>query len=274
MYSKVEIITPELAKLYLERNIDNNRKLCTKNISLYASAMKSGDWQLTSQGISFNESGHLTDGQHRLMAIIKAGVPVKMYVTYGEPDGSIIHDRGRGRSINDVMNMSGDIKVTPAHVSLTNCIFNFAVGTCANVPDSTKMRFIACNESFLDEIINASRKGANHAIAKTAPAQSAAFFGVLSGISKETMKKFFYVLNSGFQESSSQSAAIVARKFIENGWRKEFDYYNYSARRRVFDVVSASLADFDKGIARHKIYSPGTKNAFQGSIDNIKSRYL
>lgn len=274
MFSRVETITPEIAQQYLERNLENNRRLSTKNIALYANAMQSGDWQLTSQGISFNESGQLTDGQHRLMAIIKAGVPVKMYVTYGEPDESIIHDRGRGRSINDVMNMSGDIKITPAHVSLTNCIFNFTAGTCASVPDSTKMRFIAGNESLLDEIIDASRKGANHAIAKTAPAQSAAFFGVLSGISKETIKKFFCVLNSGFQESSSQSAAIVARKFIESGWRKEFDYYNYSARRRVFDVVSAALADFSNGISRRKVYSPGAENVFQESINNIKSRYL
>lgn len=275
MYSKVEIITPELAKLYLEKNIENNRKLRHTNIATYADAMKKGEWQLTSQGITFNDKGQLTDGQHRLHAIIKAGVPVEMYVTYGEPSSSIIHDRGRIRSINDVMNMSGGEKVSVANVSITNSIFNFAKGTHADIPDSTKMEFISEYKTLLDEIIDASRKGADHSIAKNAPSQSAAFFAISSGISKETIKRFFFVLNSGFQDNASQSAAIVARKFIENGWKKEFDSYNFSARKRIFDIVCLAINDFDKGIARKKVYPLKSANPFiDAARDEIIKRYF
>ncbi len=52
-------------------------------VAQLAHYMKEGHFQLTHQGIAFNEDGELFDGQHRLLAVMKSGVPVQMVVTRG-----------------------------------------------------------------------------------------------------------------------------------------------------------------------------------------------
>lgn len=101
----VEFITPKLAATYLERN-KNNRNIRDRVVEAYAREMKAGNWVVQHQGIAFNENGDLVDGQHRLHAIVKAGVPVQMTVTRGLPVecvGGI--DQGAKRKFEDVLKM-------------------------------------------------------------------------------------------------------------------------------------------------------------------------
>ena len=66
--------------------------------------MINGDWQLTHQGIAFDTTGRLIDGQHRLHAIIEAGVPVQILVTRGCSASSFsILDRGANRRPSDIL---------------------------------------------------------------------------------------------------------------------------------------------------------------------------
>ena len=55
-----------------------------------ATLIKNGEFTLTHQGIAFDEDGNLIDGQHRLHAIIKAGIAVKMEVSSGWPRSNIL----------------------------------------------------------------------------------------------------------------------------------------------------------------------------------------
>ena len=75
-------ITPALASDYLAGN-SINRPLRKRVVERYADDMKKGRWEITHQGIAVDNDGTLLDGQHRLHAVIKAGVPVKMMVTVG-----------------------------------------------------------------------------------------------------------------------------------------------------------------------------------------------
>lgn len=79
-----ELITPELAAAYLNKN-SVNRNLKDTSIGRLAADMRDGKWRLTHQGIAFYEDGRLSDGQHRLHAIIRSGVSVMMSVTRGLP---------------------------------------------------------------------------------------------------------------------------------------------------------------------------------------------
>jgi len=72
-------ITPEDARAYLEKNNDN-RNINSKRVDAYANIMRSGGWMETGQPIIVSDSGMLIDGQHRLMAIVRADVPVTMLV--------------------------------------------------------------------------------------------------------------------------------------------------------------------------------------------------
>jgi hypothetical protein len=79
---EVKLITPEMAKKYLEKNADN-RKIRKTTVATYANDMKNGRWELTHQGIAFNDQGELVDGQHRLAAIVDSGVSIRMVIANG-----------------------------------------------------------------------------------------------------------------------------------------------------------------------------------------------
>lgn len=109
METRVMEITPAIADNWLKNNTNRkNRKLSHERVAQYARAMLSGNWVLTHQGIAFDTNGDLIDGQTRLNAVVKAGVPVMMNVTTGvECDGLMEIDTGRTRTYNNIMTMAG-----------------------------------------------------------------------------------------------------------------------------------------------------------------------
>lgn len=96
-------ITPEYASELLKNN-KNNRKVKTETVRKYASIMKAGKWSLTHQGIALYKNGEIADGQHRLLAIVSAGVAVQMLFTTGVEieDGALI-DELAPRSMSDAI---------------------------------------------------------------------------------------------------------------------------------------------------------------------------
>ena len=109
MKTEVVRITPEMAAEWLKLNV-GNRPISNAIVESYTRAILSGNWSLTHQGIAFDENGVLRDGQHRMNAIIRAGIPVEMNVTFGMPwaDGEIKEiDTHRVRTYNNIMQMSG-----------------------------------------------------------------------------------------------------------------------------------------------------------------------
>jgi len=107
MHTQLIQITPQLAKDYLERN-PKNRNVSERLVQKYAQDIQQGQWALTHQGIAFYEDGTLADGQHRLFAIIKADLPVRMMVTSGLKQSDAINiDAHRARSAIDGIKIGG-----------------------------------------------------------------------------------------------------------------------------------------------------------------------
>ena len=111
MESRIEMIGPEEAKVYLETaNGENPRPLRANHVKWFADLMIKGDFRLTHQGLAFDVNGKMKDGQHRLHAIIAAGVTVPMLVSYKVPEASFeVVDSGMTRSIYDRFNTTADI---------------------------------------------------------------------------------------------------------------------------------------------------------------------
>lgn len=104
---EVATVTPEIARAWLDKN-HRNRKASTGHVDAMARDMKNGDWRVTGDAIRFDDADNLIDGQHRLMACIKAGVPFTTFVMYGLPayvQTSI--DIGKSRSASDYLTMNG-----------------------------------------------------------------------------------------------------------------------------------------------------------------------
>jgi len=102
-FSERMLVTPAMAVEWLNRN-RNNRPLNVPRVAMLKKAIEDGTFALTHQGIAFyGNFDELADGQHRLAAIIEAGIAVEMIVSWGLTK-DVVHaiDRGRPRSIANV----------------------------------------------------------------------------------------------------------------------------------------------------------------------------
>ena len=101
----IEKITPKIAADYLEKNI-TNRRLDPVRIATYKEDILNGCWQLNGESIKFDCDGNMIDGQHRLMAIIKAGIPVQIVVMRDIDASSVLTiDTGRNRTFSDFLTL-------------------------------------------------------------------------------------------------------------------------------------------------------------------------
>lgn len=107
METRVEFITPEIAIRYLAGN-ENNRKVSPGVVKQYCESVKRGEWRLNGESIKFDTDGNLLDGQHRLYAIIKAGIGVRTLVTRGlDREVFVTIDIGKKRTASDCLGMIG-----------------------------------------------------------------------------------------------------------------------------------------------------------------------
>lgn len=129
--SGIEFIWPQKAAEMLENNL-NNRKVSQNVVDLFARDMANKEWELNGESIKFDRNGRLIDGQHRLLAIIKAGVSVQTFVVRGlSPKTIYTQDTGRRRSLKDAFDVEG-IKysnlipgIIKSHNSLQNSGHNY-----------------------------------------------------------------------------------------------------------------------------------------------------
>lgn len=108
MQIEIETIQPDVAKHMLVSNTIN-RALSTHTVSKYASAMERGEWMLNGEAIIFDNSGKLANGQHRLHACVKSGIPLKTLVVRGVQEESFkTFDGGKNRKAADILSISGE----------------------------------------------------------------------------------------------------------------------------------------------------------------------
>ena len=106
--SIVITITPEFAwDLFAKTNF-KNRKVDWGKVKKYIDIMKNEKWYNTHQGMAFYDDGSLADGQHRLLAIGYAGIPVTVSVSSGIiVEASYGIDQGKKRTTGDVAKING-----------------------------------------------------------------------------------------------------------------------------------------------------------------------
>jgi hypothetical protein len=103
----VEVVTPRLAKELLTRNV-SNRPALKPVIASYAAAMRAEAWKLNGESIVISDAGLIRDGQHRLMAVVEAGVDVPMFFTSGVDDNTYrTLNTGRSRTASNVLSIEG-----------------------------------------------------------------------------------------------------------------------------------------------------------------------
>lgn len=102
-----EFISPARAKELLS-TIKHERRLQESWVTHLAKLLVDGRFQEIGDTIRMSWDDSLLDGQHRLNAIARGDIGVWMWVVYGlDPQSQDVMDRGRRRTVGDVLTIHG-----------------------------------------------------------------------------------------------------------------------------------------------------------------------
>lgn len=117
----VETVTPEQAAAWLKTNV-NNRPIREHTVRQYANDMRAGRWRLNGDPIRFNDGSGLIDGQHRLTAVVEAGVPIESVVIRGlGDDDKVTFDSGVKRNFSDILKFRGERSALQLAAGIRSC---------------------------------------------------------------------------------------------------------------------------------------------------------
>lgn len=250
MEAKVERITPETAAKYLKRNVDNYRKISKRKVSLYAAEMKAGKWQNNGEGIMFDETGRLKNGQHRLAAIIMAATPVEMLVIRGVSDNVSIYDSGMVRSMRQIANASGCEDMT----SLETAAGTILAGAFERIPKGQTLEYLQGHAEELKRAYTLSGANGKHLSSRTS-AVLATVLQLYDGMKAYEVEVFFQIFNSGNvvgTDGYDPSPALVARRMIESAYKMKS--VNDRAQREMLEIFTLAMNDFRQGKSRQMNY--------------------
>lgn len=104
----IHTFEPSVCKIIFESLNPKNRKFKQIHGEKLTRVMSEGKWDANGETIKFDQNGNLIDGQHRVYAAWKSGVPLKTVVVYGlEPESQNTIDVGAKRNISDVLTLNG-----------------------------------------------------------------------------------------------------------------------------------------------------------------------
>ncbi len=247
-----EIITPEMAKEYLTHNTQN-RKLRASVVSKYVRDIINDEWECNGQSIVFDEDNKLKDGQHRLTAIMKAGVPEKVLVARGVSRDCKIYDRGLGRKAADVLKLEG-YEVNTRIIGAINLDLTFFKKVISPTDAEIENTYINNCDS-LERSYKAASIGSNFKNSKNINTSAGILTGaymLMSGLlDEESLSRFARIVNTGITTKESEYAAItfrndlISNRVVVNGAGK---------RPRYIYAIQRAMLDFANGIPRTKSY--------------------
>lgn len=107
--SRMQDVTPEWAKRRLEETdaavLEGKMPQRTRRphlVDKHARAMQEGRWRTNGQSISLSPEGWVVNGQHRLAAVVKTGLTIRMIVALNVPVDSFATIDMGGRTLPDV----------------------------------------------------------------------------------------------------------------------------------------------------------------------------
>jgi hypothetical protein len=251
MTTSKEFVTPDMALDWLSKN-ENNRHLVPADVDYLRDCILSGAWRVTHQGIAFYEDGTLADGQHRLHAIMEAGVGVWINVTKGMPlQNADAIDRGKTRSNKDHLHFRG-VKSDTRRVAACVCMINqYFVERSENATRWAKRRlrpdeFAKFYDSFSDGIDFAYSSNKQLHACVVAAIASAWFTA-----DRDRLAQFRSLLSSGAATDAGDHAAIRLRDFLI---KKQYGQ-GESARNDLFLKACSALRAFLDGRSISKLYA-------------------
>ena len=266
MYSTaIEIITPEIASKYLEKNTNNYRNVRQDRVSAYALEMKNGNWKNNGEAIVFGTDGVLKNGQHRLMACVKSNTPFETLVIRGCDES--IYDYAYTRTTRQEL-LNENVNTSVAVIGSVKMLFRLLFSVKA-VPEMTIRNYIKNNNKILNR---ASEITKSSNISKKSACILVIYCMLKTHeIPEDVMAEFINVLNSGNSVGCDEpSPALVARRQILS-----IPARGEVAQNLVANITIYALRDYKNKKQRTKNYRILNGSALKeivrkvGEIDDI-----
>jgi hypothetical protein len=224
MHTKNETIMPADAKRILETKNNANRPISQRTVEKYAQEMKAGRWRLNGESIIYGISGNLMDGQHRLLACVKANVPFETTVTRAVPDEYFdTLDDGKTRNLSDVLAIRGETYGKEMASALT-FIHRYASGNLTN-SHSAKKRDTIPTKQVLERLLE-TQSGIRNSVQYywklrqraggllLPPSLAVGLHYIFSLVDDEKASAFFDVFQSGLNIGEGNPVGLLRARLI------------------------------------------------------------
>lgn len=219
---EIELITPAIAKKYLEKNT-RNRPMNDRNLARAIHDLKKGKWKLTTDCVGFDWNGFLINSQHRLKAIEISGVPAKLVVLRGlEPDAFNVIDIGKRRGGGDIL---GSLQIANPNNKSAIIAFVLAYKKGRYNMRLSKVDAGIANQDIVDFYeANAKRieaawdgiKNFRYDFKGLATKVAGGLYFLFSGLNKEDAATFFEKLAKGTNISEKSPIYLLRKKLEAN----------------------------------------------------------
>lgn len=210
-------VTPDIAAEMLARNADN-RQLRTIKVSQLVSDITSGRFAFNGETIIISRDGELNDGQHRLAAIVQAGLPVVTNVTFGvERDTRMTVDSGAARTAGCVLGVQGVVQAN-IHAAAARLILTYERSSGKHLGSHARVSASAViDRSLSDERVGVATKAAADVPNHVAPAAKSvmAFWHYLAGDKKANLH-FWEAVAYGEGISRGDTAYLVRSRLMRD----------------------------------------------------------
>jgi hypothetical protein len=249
MITTLMTVTPTMAASWLAAFNTSNRTVRRRWVDTLATIIKEDKWHVTHQGIAFNCDGTLLDGQHRLMAIVAAGIPVQMMVTRNvDKEAMYAIDQGKTRSVPDVANTLGT-QIKSQHVAVARMMFYRGQSDISKARTTTSEALIGFISQHIEPITFAMDKFRSNAY-RHAAIQSVVARAWYTA-NHERLEDFAKTFNKGFSTEEEDSAALRLRGTFERN-RKIF--HSSDGRFVLYRKTQAALSAFLEFRPIDKVY--------------------
>lgn len=218
-----KLITPSIAKDLLESNV-KNRNVRKNTIARYASEMIKGNWKEdTFELIKISKTGIILDGQHRLLAVIKANTPIYFHIAYGLDDNIFdVLDTGSNRSSADVLHIN-NVKNSTIIPSIIQLYFRLKKNKThlggynrnETLSNSDILKYYSERPEYFDNLANTTKRLYLKFAKILAPQTIGAMLAYLGDISSVDALEFMEQLCSG-ENVTNTSIYILRNKLIED----------------------------------------------------------
>ena len=255
------MITPKIAKELLKLNKGNYRPKHDGAVTKYSKDMLAGLWKKNGEAIVISgEDGILRNGQHRLNAIIKSGIPVVMYMIF-DADNAVLYDMQYKRSCVQMLRALG-YSVSNLSPAVARIMLN---GKCCSSKygDMEVCDYVVKNYILMKKVESLVRTkfGKEKTVAIKAPCAAIAYCMLKTGeVSENELVDFFRVVNSNKKCGLRRnvSPALALRKQIDS-----FSGHGDNLNNRFMEYTYLALRDFHNKVSvdTNFVYSDDGKNA-------------